>query len=611
MIGNSTEELHLEKWSSSLVEQRNPSSAKSLPESSRSIKSSPESSHSIKSSPESSRSDKSSPESSRSVESSPESSASFENAGRVPAKSVPKSLRFWLVLISLLLPAFAANLNATILSTAMPLIVKVMGAEERYIWINASYAIAAAAIQPVFGQISNIYGRRYPMLLSLTLFTVGSGICGGANGLGMLIAGRTISGLGGGGIMMLLEVIVSDLLPQRERPKYLGIILGVMTLGILLGPLIGGAIANNGQWRWAFYISVPIGGFGLLLAIPLLTLKTPQHPNWRVAFARIDFLGIFIFVSSTCAVLVGLIMGGQAYPWSSWRIIVPIVLGGLGWVVFGFHQSSSYVKEPTMPPSIFSNRTAVTGYALVFISCMLLEWIVYYLPYYFQTLKGSSPLFSSVQVLMFNLFLIPSAAINGLGMTKTGKYKPLHFAGFAFLAIGTGLFSTMDANTSTVKWVFWQIFASYGLGCLINSTLPAIQSSLPEADVATCTGAHAFLRSFGFVWGFTIPGLVFNSQIKAGIAVVSDAAVRATIENGNAFSGGAADLIPKLNGVVKEQVVHLYTIALRNVWYTALGFSLLGFLFVFCEKSIQLRDELETEFGLEERTSKPDVSNGV
>jgi hypothetical protein len=253
-----------------------------------------------------------------------------------------------------------------------------------------------------------------------------------------------------------------------------------------------------------------------------------------------------------------------------------------------------------MPPRIFSNRTAVTGYVLVTVLHLLLEWIVYYLPYYFQTLKGSSALFSSAQVLAFNIFLVPAAALNGGLMAKTGKYKPLHFLGFGFLALGTGLFSTMDSGTSAVKWVFWELFASYGLGCLIMSTLPAIQSSLPEKDVAASTGVHAFLRSFGFTWGFTIPSLIFNNQVKSNSILIKDLAVRATVQSGNAFADGPAKLISSLSDSTKEQVLQVYTIALRNIWYAAVGFSLVGFLFVFVEKSLKLREELQTEYGLED-----------
>lgn len=530
------------------------------------------------------------------VESEP---ARLDTEEEIPEKSSRKPLRFWLVFISLLMPAIAANINATILSTVMPTIVRDIQAEERYIWINASYAIASAAIQPMLGQASNIYGRRYPMLLSLLLFTLGSGLSGGATTLGMLVTGRTIQGLGGGGIMMLMELIICDILPQQERPKYLGIMMGAMSFGIVLGPTLGGALLKGASWHWAFYISAPIGGVSLVFSIILLRLKSPANTSWKTAFARVDLMGNAIFISATCSMLVGLVMGGQAYPWSSFRVILPVVLGALGWVLFGFHQASPRIKEPTMPPRIFSNRTAVTGYFLAFVTGVLIEWITYYIPYYFQTLKGSSPLFSSVQLMPFTIFLLPAAAINGGIIAKTGKYKLIHFSAFIFLSLGTGLFSTMDSNTSTVKWVFWELFVAYGLGCIVSSTLPAIQSSLAEEDVATSTGVHSFLRSIGFVWGFTIPSLVFNGQISSNINIVSDAGVRSAIASGDAYSAGGANIVNSLEGPLRSQVMRLYTIGLRNVWYTALGFSLFGFVMVFLEKNIPLRRELQTDYGLE------------
>ncbi|KAH6657440.1 major facilitator superfamily domain-containing protein [Truncatella angustata] len=426
----------------------------------------------------------------------------------------------------------------------------------------------------------------------------------------MLVAGRTVQGLGGGGVMMLMEVIVSDLLPQRERAQYLGIVLSTGSLAVLIGPIIGGAFGTEATWRWCFYISVPIGGIGFILAAAFLRLKTPQHDTWTKAIARIDFLGNFLFIASTCSMLVGLIMGGQLYPWSSARVVVPIVLGGIGWLVFAGQQVSPFCKEPIMPPRLFSNRTAVTGFINNFISCMLLEWTVYYLPFYFQTLKGSSQLFSSVQVLPFNVFLVPSAIINGGIMAKTGNYKFLHWAGFAFFALASGLFSSMDETTSTVKWVFWQFFGAYGLGSLIMSILPAIQSSLPEADVASSTGVHAFLRSFGFVWGFTIPSLIVNNQVNRNLYLITDPEVQEAVAGGGAFSEAYSPLLNSLTGETKTQVLRLYTVSLQTVWYAALAFSLLGFLLVFVEKQLKLRESLQTEFGLEEE-QKPETKESV
>ncbi|OCL14897.1 MFS general substrate transporter [Glonium stellatum] len=536
-------------------------------------------------------------------------SSSSPNPSGPPATTT-KSIRFWLLFSSLCLAAFCCNLEATVLTTVIPLIVRDLHVKDQYIWVNASYAIAAAVIQPLCGQVSNIFGRRMPMLLALALFTFGSGICGGASSTAMLIAGRTFQGLGAGSMMMLMEVITCDILPLRERSKYLGFMLAFASVGVTAGPTIGGALASRSTWRWAFYVCVPPGGSCFLLAVAFLRLKSPREPTWKAALLRVDVLGNVIFIASTSSMLLGLIMGGQLYHWSSWRIVVPIVLGALGWFLFAFHQASPYCKEPTIPPRLFSNRTAVTGFALVFLSCMLLEWIVYFLPYYFQTVRGSSALRSGVQSLPFNCFLVPVAAINGQLLFKFGQYKPLHWAGFGFVALAAGLFSTMDSNTSTVKWVFWQFFASCGIGSLVMSTLPAIQSSLPESDVATSTGVHAFLRNFGFAWGFTIPSLVFNNRVRAGINTVEDPEVRAIIASGDAYSQANSPLFASLTVKAKEQTIRLYTVSLRSLWYAALAFSLLGFILVFLEKRIKLRESLQTQFGLDEKKDSEKETKG-
>ncbi|MCJ1380215.1 hypothetical protein MMC17_003318 [Xylographa soralifera] len=526
-------------------------------------------------------------------------------APETPPK-VTRSLRFWLVFASLCLAAFAASLNATVVSTVLPTIVRDLDGEAQYIWVASSYAIAATAIQPMCGQMSNIFGRRTPMLLSIATFALGGGISGGANSMTMLIAGRTVQGLGGGGILMLMEVITCDLLPLRERSKYLSVILSACSLGVTLGPTIGGAFASRGAWRWTFYVSVPIAALALVVTALFLRLQYRREPTWKAALLRADFLGNFIFIASTCSIMVGLVMGGAVFPWSSWRVILPIVLGGCGWVVFQVHQSSRFCREPIMPLRLFSNRTACTGFVLVFISCMLLDWTTYFIPFYFQALKGYSALTSGVDTLPFNAFLIPAAGISGGLLYKFGQYKPLHAAGFACYALAAGLFSTMDANTTRVEWVFWQIFAAFGLGSLVTCTLPAIQASLSESDVATSVGTHAFLRSFGFVWGFTIPSIILNNLVNANIDIIQDPSVRAAIANGGAYAQADSNLFSSLTGAAREQTLQVYTDALHGVWYAAAAFSLIGFLAVFVEKRIELRTTLETEFGLEERSRTTD-----
>ena len=444
------------------------------------------------------------------------------------------------------------------------------------------------------------------MLLSLASFVLGSGISGGAPNVPTLIAGRTVQGLGGGGILVLMEVILCDLLPLRERPKYLSVILSACSLGVTLGPTIGGAFASRGIWRWAFYIDLPIAGLAFIVTALCLKLRYQRVPTWKAALLRTDFLGNFIFIASTCSVMVGLIMGGTLFPWSSWRIILPIILGGCGWIGFQVHQSSRFCQEPIMPARLFSNRTAGTGFFLVFISAILLEWTTYFIPYYFQALQGASALLSGVYTLPFDAFFIPAAGLAGGLLFKFGQYKPIHWWGFAVYAIAAGLFSTMDSATKKVEWVFWQIFAAFGLGPLISSTLPAIQSSLPESDVATSVGTHAFLRSFGFVWGFTVPSIILDNLVSANIGIIKDSHVQSALADGGAYSQVGGSYYISLTGTVREETLQVYTYALRGVWYAAAAFSVAGFFAVFVEKHIELRTTLETEFGLEESLREVD-----
>ncbi|RWA08692.1 hypothetical protein EKO27_g6424 [Xylaria grammica] len=506
--------------------------------------------------------------------------------------------RFWLIYVSLALITFAASVDNTIVFTALPAITREINAGSQYVWIANSYVIASTAIQPLFGQLSNILGRRVPSLVVVALFAIGSGIAGGANGVPMLIAGRTIQGIGCGGIFVLLDVVVCDLVPLRERGKYLGPILAAGGLGSTLGPLIGGALTAV-TWRWVFYITLPFSGLSLITMALFMNMRHVRSKSWKQNLARIDVPGNALLIASITAVLLGLLMGGTTFPWSSWRVILPLVLGFVGWATFHAYQLSSWCKEPTIPPRLFSNRTSAVGFTLSFLSGVLLEWVVYFLPLYFQALKGASPLESAVDTLPFNIFLIPTAAIGGILMTKTGTYRPLHGAAYIFLAIGLGLSSLLNASSSKAEWVIFQIIIALGLGCTFVTLLPAIQASLSESDVATATAMYSFLRSFGFIWGITIPSLILNALVSGRLGTVDDAGVRAQLANGGAYEFAAHGSIQALPPAVQQQVVRLYTHAFRTTWLAALAFALLGFLLVFLEKHVELRSELDTEFGME------------
>jgi MFS family permease len=355
------------------------------------------------------------------------------------------------------------------------------------------------------------------------------------------------------------------------------------------------------DWRWCFYINLPLGVPALIAMAFYLRLKHEREPTWKHALQRVDLVGALIFIPSMTSLLLGLVMGGQVHPWSSWRIIVPIVLGAVGWIIFHVHQASPICKEPSVPPRLFHNRTSAIGFFLDFSSAMLLNWAAYFLPFYFQAVKTVSPLLSGVYVLPFGLFMIPSAIVAGVLLSKWGRYKPIHWTGFGLCSIGFGLLSILDANSHQAAWVCFQIINSMGIGMVITSILPAICASLAEEDVAAANGTFSFLRSFGFIWGITLPSIIFNDRFNHHSFRISDEILRVQLIGGAAYGYANSGLVGSLTGESRGQVISVYTDAMKSVWQGGIGFAMFSFVLVFAEKHIAMRTELETKFGLEDR----------
>ncbi|KAM3155993.1 MFS efflux transporter aclA [Botrytis cinerea] len=494
----------------------------------------------------------------------------------------PKGVCFWLIFLGICLAGFVSSTDATIIFVSIPTITKNLDGQENYIWFGNAYVFATTAVQPFFGQISNIFGRRHPMIFSVALFALGSGITGGANSSAMFIAVRLVQGVGAGGMIMPIDLIVCDLVPLPERTTYLGIVLGACAVGTLIRPVIGGAIVSRTSWKWGFWIKLPVCAVTLAIIVPFLRVSWKKSPAWRHSLARIDYLGNAIFIASITSILLGLIQGGVNYPWASWRTILPIALG---WIVF---VQQDYCIEPTMPLRPFAHRTSATVYFLDFMISILLEWCIFVLPLYFQSQLGTSPLKSGIDILPINGFMIHSAGIAGALLTKTGKYKPLHSVGFSLLAIATGLFSTMTSTSTKAAWVSFQIIAAIGIGFPLTTQLPAIQAVLPESDTAISTSIYSFIRSLGFIWGARIPSIIFNSRINAALESIPDADVRAAFADEGAYA--YANNVKELSGQPLHQTLNLYANALRTVWYAGLAFSLLGLLVVFfLEKHVDMR----------------------
>ncbi|KAE8167844.1 major facilitator superfamily domain-containing protein [Aspergillus tamarii] len=512
-------------------------------------------------------------------------------------KKQGKGWRFWAIYISLCVSILLAAVESTVTSTALPFISDQLHAGEDYVWFVNSFFLTSACFQPFFGQTADLFGRRWLMIGAVAFFVLGSGISGGAINSAMMIAGRTIQGIGGGGINVMIDMIVSDLLPLRERGNFMGMIFAVFSIGTSLGPFIGGALVQHSSWRWVFYLNLPIGGAALVCLFFFLHVNYQKEP-WQQKLKRIDYVGNALLMTSIVSILLALTWGGTAYAWSNWRIIICLTLGLVGMIVFHLYEASPWCAEPMMPPHIFGNRTSFAALILSFIHNMLTFWVVYFIPVYFQSVKLSSSTRAGVQFLPSVILAVPTAMVAGIILTKWGRYQPMHAVGMGLALLGLGLFTRLDASSSDAEWIIYQIITAIGLGLLLTTTLAAVQVGLEEKDVGLATATWAFVRSYGAIWGISIPAAIFNTQFGRLSSRISDPDVAAQLARGEAYSHVSATFIKSLAPQVRDEVISVYSDTLKLVWQVSLAFAALGFIIVWFEKQMNLRTELETEYGI-------------
>ncbi|RAH75489.1 MDR family MFS transporter [Aspergillus aculeatinus CBS 121060] len=533
-----------------------------------------------------------------------EQSSSEQEKQKKAGPSFERGFRFWIIIATLCVIGILSALENTVVTTSLPHIVTELNMGGNYIWVTNVFFLTSAAVQPLFGQLANIFGRRWITLVIVSLFTLGSGICGGAHNGAMLIAGRAVQGMGSGGINMIVDVIVSDLMPLRERGNYMAFVLLVYFVGTALGPWIGGAIVDNSTWRWVFYINLPVGGVSLAMIFFFLHVRSNKEMSFLQKIRRIDYIGNTILIASTVSVLFALTYGGTKYDWSSWHILVSLILGLVGLLIFVALENSPWIREPVVSPRLFGNRTSATVFAATFLNSALLYWVMFFLPVYFQAVLGASAERSGVQVLPIIVVAVPAAVVAVLILAKFGRYKPLHLIGFAVCTIGLGLFTLFDRNSTIAEWVIFQMIAGGGSGFVLNTLLPACQTGMAESDQAAATATWSFVRSFGNIWGVAIPAAIFNNRFEQLSGRIPDAQVREPLSRGRTYESASASFIQSFSPALRDDIIGVYVDALKRVWQISIVFSGVSFLLVFLEKEIKLRTELETEYGLEEKKAE-------
>jgi hypothetical protein len=348
-------------------------------------------------------------------------------------------------------------------------------------------------------------------------------------------------------------------------------------------------------------MNLPISGTALVLLFVSLRVRYNKD-TLHNSLKRIDYGGNALLVASVVSVLLALTWGGVQFAWSSWRTIVPLVLGLVGLMAFLGLESTTLIAEHTMPIRLFANRTSLGAFALTFVHSLLMYCMSYFLPLYFQAVLNTGPTVSGVNMIPICVVAMPFAMAAGVGVSKWGRYRPWFFVGTALLAICFGLLTRLDENTTSAYWAGVECIGAAGLGILTTTTLPAIQAPLVETDQAVSTATWGFVRSFGGVWGVAIPAAVFNSRVNQLVAGINNPSIRAQLSNGGAYglaAVGGDDVTAGWDPQEKAQVIGIYVDGLQRCWQVALGFALLGFLLCFVVKEVTLRTHLKTDFGLE------------
>lgn len=354
-----------------------------------------------------------------------------------------------------------------------------------------------------------------------------------------------------------------------------------------------------------FYINLPIGGLGMVVSYLFLNLQWNRAESTSAKLRRIDYVGNAILIAASVSILIALTTAGPVYPWSDYRVLVPLLLGLAGLAGFVAYEGSGIPIEPVMPIRLFPNRTSCIIYLNTFLNSTLIFWCFFFFPLYFQAVQLSSPSRSGVQLLPVTLVAAPGAAISALMLSRWGKYKLLHILGFLLNTAGIGSIAALHEDSSTATWVLIQIVPAVGSGFLLNTLLPAFQASTAEADQAAATATWAFIRSFGLVWGVAVAGAVFNTYVRQYADLVADPTVRSVLSSGDAYGSATRAFVMQFEEPTRSEIQRVFLKALKKVFVISTAFGGAALVAALFEKEIPLRKELDTEYGLEERTKEP------
>ncbi|KAL4749844.1 hypothetical protein BDW72DRAFT_194425 [Aspergillus terricola var. indicus] len=506
-----------------------------------------------------------------------------------------------LIFCALAVLTLMVALDGTSISVALPAMASSLhGTAMQAFWSGTSFLLCSTVFQPTTATLSDIFGRRPIILISLLFFLIGSLVAGIANDFTQILVGRCLQGVGGGGISVLSEVVVTDLVPLRLRGNYYGILSAMYSLGSVLGPILGGGFSENVTWRWIFYINLPFIGISAFLILFFFRLERPSG-SLKAKLRRIDYIGTTLFISSLSSFLIPLTWGGIMYPWTSWHTLAPLCLGVAGLAVFTVYSIKA--TDPMIPRSVFGNRSAVIAFVTSGLQGLILWGALYYLPLYYQAVREFGPILTGVALFPQTFTVAPSAIVCGVLVTITGRYRWGLWVGWALSILGLGLLTLLDRHTSTVAWIFLNIPSGLGLGFLTAAIVCTVQASATNKNLTVAVAMVVFFRAFGQAVGIAVGGVIFQNRMRHELLKYStwrdtadelsrDAAALVTVIQRMHTEGEASG---------KNDLQKAYTDSLRIIWAFMAGVAGVGLILSLWVKKYDLNRALKTEQGIKER----------
>jgi EmrB/QacA subfamily drug resistance transporter len=475
-----------------------------------------------------------------------------------------------------------AALDGTIVSTALPTIVGDLGGGNHVSWVVTSYLLAQTAVTVVVGKLGDQFGRKLVFQLSVTIFIIGSALCGLADGMTWLIASRALQGIGAGGLTVTATALIADIIPLRDRGKFQGALGAVFGVATVIGPLLGGLLTDHASWRWCFYVNVPLA----LIVIVAARFTIPKVPGG--AKPRIDYAGMAAVALGASMLVLAASFGGTTYAWGSWQII-GLLVGGVA-VLGVFVLIESRAAEPILPLRLFRSKVFSDCCALAFVVGFTMLGAMTFLPTFFQYVEGVTATQSGFRMLPLVLGLLVTAITSGNIVSKTGRYKIFPVAGGLVMALGLFLLSTMDPSTPIGLSSLYLFVLGMGIGLSMQVLTIIVQASVPYTDLGVATSGVTFFRTMGSAFGAAIFGTLYANFL-------SDRLPQAIAESPGVTPQDLAtpSALHQLNDSVIAPIVNAYSDSLTQVFLWAVPVALVAFVLALFLPQVRLADSLAPE----------------